>query len=222
MLTAHLFEVQSFIVHADGSEHHQVQKHPVRVTKKANELRTGRLLLRPLATSDSSAYLDIFSDARTLQYWSNEPISNLTEAASLIQQDIEWSESDNCICLGVALSDSNLLIGKITLFQLNVQNRRAEIGYILDRRQWGKGYMTEAVGWLLDYAFDVLKLHRLEADTDPDNLPSLALLEKFGFSQEGLFRDRWWVHGKWHDSVMLGLVEKDYRKYVTKVAGIDS
>ena len=92
--------------------------------------------------SDSSAYLDIFSDARTLQYWTNEPISNLKQAESLIQQDIERSESDNCICLGVALSDSNLLIGKITLFQLNVQNRRAEIGYILDCRQWGKGYMT--------------------------------------------------------------------------------
>ena len=189
------------------------QKHSVRVAKKANELRTERLLLRPLAMSDSSAYLDIFSDARTLQYWSNEPICNLKEAESLIQQDIEWSESKNCICLGVALSDSNLLIGKITLFQLNEQNRRAEIGYILDRRQWGKGYMKEAVGWLLAYAFDVLKLHRLEADTDPQNLPSLALLEKFGFSREGRFRDRWWVHGKWHDSVMLGLLEKDYRKY---------
>ena len=162
--------------------------------------------------SDSSAYLDIFSDARTLQYWSNEPICNLKEAESLIQQDIEWSESKNCICLGVALSDSNLLIGKITLFQLNEQNRRAEIGYILDRRQWDKGYMTEAIGWLLAYAFGELKLHRLEADTDPQNLPSLALLEKFGFSREGLFRDRWWVHGKWHDSVMLGLLKKDYRK----------
>ena len=191
----------------------RLQKRPVRVAKKANELRTERLLLRPLAMSDSSAYLDIFSDARTLQYWSNEPISNLKEAESLIQQDIEWSESKDCICLGVALSDSNLLIGKITLFQLNEQNRRAEIGYILDRRQCGKGYMKEAVGWLLAYAFDVLKLHRLEADTDPQNLPSLALLEKFGFSHEGLFRDRWWVHGKWHDSVMLGLLEKDYRKY---------
>jgi RimJ/RimL family protein N-acetyltransferase len=175
-------------------------------------MRTGRLLLRPLEMSDSGAYLDIFSDARTLQYWSKEPVSGLEEAESLIQQDIEWSASSNCICLGVALSDSNLLIGKITLFQLNEQNRRAEIGYILDRRQWGKGYMTEALAWLLDHAFDVLKLHRLEADTDPDNLPSLALLENFGFSREGLFRDRWWVHGKWHDSVMLGLLEEDYLK----------
>ena len=182
------------------------------VTKKAEEMRTERLLLRPLEMSDSSASLDIFSDTMTLLYWSNEPISSIEEAESLIRQDIEWSASDNCICLGVALADSNLIIGKVTLFQLSEQNRRAEIGYVLDRRHWNKGYMTEALGWLLDYAFDVMKLHRLEADTDPDNLPSLALLEKFGFAQEGLFRDRWWVHGKWHDSVMLGLIEEDYRK----------
>ena len=188
------------------------EDNPVIVTKKPGEMRTERLLLRPLEMSDSDAYLDIFSDAETLLYWSREPITSIVEAESLVQQDIEWSTSDDCICLGVALADSNLLIGKITLFQLSKQNRRAEIGYVLDRQQWGKGYMTEALGWLLAHAFDEMKLHRLEADTDPDNLPSLALLEKFGFSREGLFRDRWWVHGKWHDSVMLGLLEEDYRK----------
>ena len=108
------------------------------VTKKAEEMRTERLLLRPLEMSDSSAYLDIFSDTMTLLYWSNEPISRIEEAESLIKQDIEWSSSDDCICLGVALADSNLLIGKVTLFQLSKQNRRAEIGYVLDRRHWNK------------------------------------------------------------------------------------
>jgi RimJ/RimL family protein N-acetyltransferase len=200
------------MVHAGASKISESKDPPMRVARKANKMQTERLLLRPLEMSDSSAFLGIFSDARTMQYWSKQPISSMAEAESLIKQDIEWSELDNCICLGVALSDSNLVVGKITLFQLDKQNRRAEIGYVMDRRQWGKGYMTEAMEWLLDYAFEVLKLHRLEADTDPDNIPSLALLERFGFTREGLFRDRWRVHGKWHDSVMLGLLEEDYRK----------
>jgi len=71
--------------------------------------------------------------------------------------------------------------------------------------------MTEAMSCVLAYAFDELKLRRVEADTDPENIPSLALLEKFGFLREGLFRDRWLVHGKWHNSVMLGCLAKDYR-----------
>jgi RimJ/RimL family protein N-acetyltransferase len=175
------------------------------------ELHTGRLVLRPVTMADADAYLDIFSDARSMLYWSCEPIERLDEAKELTRQDIEWAELETCINWGMALSDTNRLIGKVNLFQISRQNRRAEIGYILDRRHWGKGYMSEAMARVLAYAFDTLKLHRIEADTDPENTPSLALLDRFGFTREGVFRDRWYVHGKWHDSVMLGLLLQDYR-----------
>jgi len=181
------------------------------IAKITAELRSERLLLRPLALSDSQAFFDIFSDADTLLYWSREPISSHEEAAALIQKELDFAKSGTCISWGVALPDSNLLIGKANIFQLSEQHRRAEVGYILDRQHWGRGYMTEAMRCVLAYAFDKLKLHRLEADTDPENAPSLALLEKIGFQREGLFRDRWHVHGRWHDSVMFGLLEEDYR-----------
>jgi len=84
------------------------------------------------------------------------------------------------------------------------------VGYILNRKYWGKGLMTEALTCLLNHAFDTLDLHRLEADTDPDNSASLAVLEKLGFQREGYFRERWFVHGKWHDSVMLGLIRSEF------------
>jgi RimJ/RimL family protein N-acetyltransferase len=84
------------------------------------------------------------------------------------------------------------------------------VGYILDRRHWNKGYMSEAMARMIDHAFNDLNLNRLEADTDPGNTASLALLERFGFRREGLFRQRWLVHGKWHDSVMLGLLRGDW------------
>jgi len=161
--------------------------------------------------SDDAAFLEIFSDTQTLQYWSNEIIQEREEATSLIQKELDWVAAGSCISWGIALPDSNLLIGKINLFQFNEQNRRAEIGYILDRRHWGQGYMSEALECVLTHAFEVLHLHRIEADTDPENLASLALLKKFGFAREGLFRDRWFVHGKWHDSVMLGLLDADHR-----------
>jgi len=145
-------------------------------------------------------------------YWSKEPIASLEEADSLIQKEIEWPSKEQCFNWAIALPDSNLLIGKICLFQISERNRRAEIGYLLNRRHWGKGYMSEAMAFVLEYAFEVLGLHRIEADTDPQNQPSLALLEKFGFVREGLFPDRWYVHGKWHDSVMLGLLEGSWRE----------
>jgi RimJ/RimL family protein N-acetyltransferase len=74
--------------------------------------------------------------------------------------------------------------------------------------------MAETMAAVLAYAFDVLKLYRVEADSDPGNTASLALLEKFGFTREGLFRERWLMDEKWFDSVMLGLLEDDYRKLI--------
>jgi RimJ/RimL family protein N-acetyltransferase len=177
-----------------------------------NRIATQRLLLRPFDKSDREAVLDLYSDAETMLYWSSEPITSLEEADLLIQQEIDWPSKEKCVNWAIALPDSNLLIGKINLFQFSERNRRAEIGYLLNRRHWGKGYMTEAMAFVLAYAFNDLGMHRIEADTDPENLPSLALLKKFGFVREGLFHDRWHVHGKWHDSVMLGLLESAYRE----------
>jgi RimJ/RimL family protein N-acetyltransferase len=179
--------------------------------RKKDSISTERLLLRPFAKSDREAVLDLYSDNETMRYWSKEPIMSLEEADSLIEQEIEWPSKEKCFNWAVAQPDSNLLIGKICLFHLSERNRRAEIGYLLNRRFWGRGYMTEALTFVLRFAFDEQGMHRMEADTDPENLASLALLERFGFVREGLFHDRWYVHGKWHDSVMLGLLASKYR-----------
>ena len=160
---------------------------------------------------DSQAFLELFSDADTLRYWPREPISELSEAQFLVREKLDWAGSGEGVIWGIALPNSNLLIGRFSLFKFDERNRRAEVGYILDRRYWGKGYMSEVMGCVLDYAFNSFKLHRLEAETDPHNAASLAILKKFGFQREGVFRDRWVVNGKWIDSVILSLLEDDYR-----------
>ena len=99
------------------------------------------------------------------------------------------------------------MIGKCILFQYSADNRRAEIGYILNRDYWQQGLMFEALTAMIDFAFIRLNIHRLEADVDPENAGSLAILEKLGFKREGLFRDRWRVYDDWQDSVMLGLIK---------------
>ena len=71
--------------------------------------------------------------------------------------------------------------------------------------------MTEVMSSMIDFAFDELDLHRLEADSDTENTGSLALLEKLGFQHEGLFRQRWRVYGEWQDSAMLGLLKPDWQ-----------
>ena len=179
-------------------------------------LESPRLHLRPLASGDAQSYLDIFSDAEAMQFWTGEPIDSIDEARELLDRDLEWVKSGAALCWGIALPESDRLIGKISLYLFSRQNRRAEIGYILDRSYWGRRLMSEALAAVLDFAIIELRLHRIEADVDPDHAASLALLSKFGFRHEGVFRDRWRVHGKWHDSVMLGLLAADYSEATGK------
>ena len=175
-------------------------------------LTAGSLNLRTITEQDADAFYEIFSDAPTLKYWSDGPIKERDEAHKLVKQEIKFAQSENCINWGIALPDTNFLIGKFTLFNFHKQNRRAEVGYVLNRAYWGKGYMSKVMTRVLAFAFDELSLHRLEADTDPDNVGSLALLEKFGFQREGYFRERWYVREQWLDSVMLGLLRDEYQR----------
>jgi len=173
-------------------------------------LTTARLRLRGINETDSDDLYAIYSDVKTLEYWGQDPVQSPAEAWKKIKENMKSVEDGTAVLWGIALRDDNRLIGTCTLFRINRQNKNGEAGYILNRTYWGKGLMTEAMGSVFDYAFNDLDFHRLEADTDPKNIASLALLEKFGFQREGYFRERWFVHGKWHDSVMLGLLRSEW------------
>jgi ribosomal-protein-alanine N-acetyltransferase len=77
------------------------------------------------------------------------------------------------------------------------------LGYRMDKDFTGRGYMTEAVGKVVEYAFDVLGLHRLEANIMPRNKASLRVVEKLGFSEEGLSRKLLLIKGRWEDHVRM-------------------
>lgn len=127
--------------------------------------------------------------------------------------EIQNSNRQNTIMKwGVALLANDLLIGTVTLFNLDLSNGRAELGYALGRAHWGNGYMQEALQALLSHAFDVLNLRRLEADVDPRNAASIRTLERLGFQREGLLRERWHVNGEIQDAFFYGLLRREWRK----------
>ena len=89
------------------------------------------------------------------------------------------------------------LIGKAGLF------RFPEIGFIFHPDHWGRGFATEALAAVLERAFAVHRLERVEADVDPDNAASLRLLARLGFRETSRKRRTWFVNGRWCDSVYL-------------------
>lgn len=174
------------------------------------ELSTDDLFLRPSKLSDAEGLFDMLSDPQSMKYWSDQPISDIEEAIKVLKEDIESDEQGRSLCLSIFLKGEDRMIGKCILFQFSEANQRAEIGFILNRKYWRRGLTQQALNALIDFAFDTLNLHRIEADVDEENTGSLGILEKLGFQREGLFRDRWRVYGEWQQSIMLGLLKQDW------------
>ena len=175
--------------------------------KQTPTLKTERLVLRPVRDGDAPGVFDIYSDVVALEYFAREPIKDLQEAEQMVADNFSWEGDSKARFWAICLADSDQIIGTFTLFHIDEANRRAEVGYILNREFWGRGFASEALRRMIDYCFDEFGLARLEADVDPENLSSLKLLERHGFEREGYFRKRWLMRGKWFDSVMFGLLK---------------
>ena len=174
-------------------------------------INTPRLVLRWISEDDIDGLYDVFSDPQVMRYWSTPPLPNREAAAAMQREIADGNLRDTMIKWGLALRESNHVIGTTTLFNLNLDNGRAEIGYAMSRAYWGKGYMHEALSALLSHAFEVLELRRLEADVDPRNAASIRTLERLGFQREGFLRERWHVNGEIQDALFYGLLRREWK-----------
>ena len=174
------------------------------------ELHTERLCLREIRLDDAEDFFEIYSDPEALTYWGEPPITRHAEAIEMIAKRIKWWDTGDSICLAVEERTTNKMIGTISVFSFHRDSRRAEIGYILHRDFWRKGFATEAVKETINYVFTELKLNRLEADIEPANAASAALLQKLHFVCEGRLRQRWIVSGRVSDSDIYGLIASDW------------
>lgn len=178
------------------------------------ELRSPRLLLRPLAMKDAEGMLCLYSDPRVTRHLSRPPMTGILEAEARIRMVLDRVSRGEALEWGLVPLDQpgEMLCGTICLFHHDAGNRRAELGFVLASEQQGRGLMREAAETVLDLAFGPLQLERLEADTDPRNTASWGLLERLGFLREGLLRRRWCVAGEWSDSAFYGLLREDWSR----------
>lgn len=100
----------------------------------------------------------------------------------------------------VRVRDGGALAGVITIDSI-VRGRfqSASLSYAAFAPSAGRGYMSEGLGLVLRYAFQQLRLHRLEASIQPDNQASLALVRRLGFRREGYSPDMLFIDGAWRD-----------------------
>lgn len=100
--------------------------------------------------------------------------------------------------------------GTIGFHSINKNIKSISIGYWLDSKFVGKGLMTKACKVFTDYAFEVLQMNRVEIRCAEDNFKSRAIPQRLGFAEEGIIRDDELIYGKYLDSVVYGMLKKDW------------
>lgn len=173
---------------------------------------TDRLQMRPFAYSDIPDFLAyrLDPDIARFQSWSVLDAETAGDFIDVMQATKPGVPGDG-YQMGVALRDSDLLIGDLYLKLLEYDRRQAEIGYTVSRQYQGKGYGTEAVTGLLDYVFFVLELHRVIAYAATENVRSVKLLERVGFRCEGHLRQSVHCDGKWQDEYLFAILVQEWR-----------
>jgi ribosomal-protein-alanine N-acetyltransferase len=174
------------------------------------QLRGNRLRLRGPRADDADAVFALFSDPAVMRYWSRPPMTARAEAEGRIAEYAEDFDARKALQWVVATRARDEVIGTCALFRFEPRHRRAEIGYALRSDHWGRGLACEAVTLALDWGFRTLGLHRIEADIDPRNAGSRKLLERLGFTSEGLLRERYFVGGETSDTELFGLLAQDW------------
>jgi len=174
------------------------------------ELRTGRLVLRETADRDVDAIFAMESDPIAMRYWSRPPMQSIDEARASVERAKGFFPERVGLRWSICRANDEVVMGHVGVFGFVEPSDRAEIGYGLARPHWGHGVMHEALTAVVDYAFGPLALRRLEADTHPGNERSIRALERLGFTREGVLRERWKVGDEISDSLLLGLLARDW------------
>jgi ribosomal-protein-alanine N-acetyltransferase len=110
------------------------------------------------------------------------------------------------------LKETNEVIGGGGFHNWYLQHAKAELGYALTKEEHKrKGYMSEAVNRILEYGFNTMNLNRVEACIGPENMASISLIKKWGFTREGYLRQHYMRDGAMQDSIIFSLLKEEYK-----------
>jgi len=175
-----------------------------------NLIESERLLVRLAAESDLPALFDVNSNEEVTALLPYATWKSMADARAWLERMQGIQATGLALQFVVVLKSTGLAIGTCLLFRFDEGSARAELGYVLGRVFWGQGLMREALEALIGCSFGTLGLRRLEAEVDTRNRSSARLLERLGFTKEGLLRQRWVAKGEAKDVEMFGLLRSDW------------
>ena len=147
-------------------------------------LQTERLSLRKLSLDDANEIFFLRSDERVNKFMERLRAASLEDVHNFINKTNHEIENNECVDWAITFKDDSGLIGSICFWNISIEENKAEVGYELLPDFQRKGIAQEALSAVINYGFDVVKLQTIEAYTHKENVASIKLIEKFGFTRD--------------------------------------
>lgn len=177
------------------------------------ELRTKRLLLRPIHKKDAESVFQYRSDsvANSYQGWIPKTIDEVSyfidnRVSSTMNLQGTWFQ------FVIVINESGELAGDIGVHFYDPENQQVEVGCTIDKKYQQRGFATEAMFEILNFLFGKLNKHRIIASIDPKNVSSVKLVEKLGFRREAHFKESLLINGTWTDDLIYAILKKEWRE----------
>ncbi len=176
-------------------------------------LETERLILKNITEEHAEGFFRLRTDDDVMRYVEVERPKSVEEALQALRDNYipKWQRNEG-LTWAIHSKEDDTYIGNIGLFRTIPEHHRAEIGYTLFPRFWGKGLMSEALQAVIGYGFEGMKLHSIEANINPLNEASAKILDRHGFVREAYFNENYYWQGEYLDSAIYSLLVSDWKK----------
>jgi ribosomal-protein-alanine N-acetyltransferase len=168
------------------------------------------ITLRELRMSDAPALLALLTTEEVTRFISPPP-----STLEGFQRFIAWTETEReagrYVCFAVVPDGYETAVGIFQVRQLDPTFTTAEWGFAIGSAFWGRGLFAEGAELVIEFAFDVIGIHRLEARSSVENLRGNGALRKIGAVQEAILRKSFLRGGRHHDQALWSIIDTDYR-----------
>ncbi|MBR5332015.1 MAG: GNAT family N-acetyltransferase [Muribaculaceae bacterium] len=172
-------------------------------------LTNNRLTLREYNIDDIDAYFNLMSNPIAIRYY-REPIKHITDVTIEFDSDKIRRKNNESIRWAITLSSQNEFIGTIDLYNINLIKKIATLGCAVSPNYQHKSIGHESIMLVIKYAFEKLKINRIQLFVNPENAQAIRTYKRIGFIQEGLLRE-YEFNGNTHcDMFIFSILKKDF------------
>jgi [ribosomal protein S5]-alanine N-acetyltransferase len=175
-------------------------------------LETDRLILRKMCLDDTQSVFDHWlSDERVSDHRVSPAHKTVVDTKMRMEKIVNGYDSNEFYYWGIVLKDGNDLIGEIDLYNFDPSTGNCEVSYSIGYDWWNKGYGTETLKAVVEFAFIHMNVHKLSAVHNTDHPASGRIMEKAGMKQEGVIRHMIRnAKGEFKDCAVYGMLREDY------------